>query len=128
MSDHTPFLTVFPGCTDLMSLAGGLEKAFITDVQIDLRERSMNVSARFSAMPSMVDLGSLCERLKQDYALDGVSIVPDYPKSVKASAAAMVPGSSASSATHGDVLYGRAIKQKPVPMNTLTMDSGRVTG
>ena len=47
MSDHTPFLTVFPGCTDLMSLAGGLEKAFITDVQIDLRERSMNVSARF---------------------------------------------------------------------------------
>ncbi len=127
MPDHTPFLTVFPGCTDLMSLAGGLEKAYITDVQIDLRERSMNVSARFSAMPSMVDLGSLCDRLKQDYALDGVSIVPDYPKSVKASAAAMVPGSASSSASHGDVLYGRAIKQKPVPMNTLTMDSGRVT-
>ena len=38
MPDHTPFLSVFPGCADLMSLAGGLEKAYITEVQIDLRE------------------------------------------------------------------------------------------
>ena len=127
MSDHTPFLTIFPGCADLMSLAGGLEKAYVTDVQVDVRERSMTVSARFASMPSLVDITSLSERLRADYSLSGVGIVPDYPKTVKASTAAMTPGAQSSSASHGDVLYGRAIKQKAVPMSTLTMDSGRVT-
>ena len=128
MSDHTPFLTIFPGCADLLSLAGGLDKAFVTDVQVDLRERSMTVAARFSAMPSMVDITSLCERLKKDYALEGVGLVPDYPRTVKASTAAMVSGSpGGKDGPKGDVLFGKSIKQKPVPMNTLSLESGRVT-
>ena len=127
MPDYTPFLTIFPGCADLRSMAGGLDKAFVTDVQIDLQERSMTVSARFAAMPSMVDITTLTERLKQDYALEGVGIEPDYPRTVKASTAAMAPGSAGSSVPHGDVLFGRAIKQKSVPMSTLNLESGRVT-
>ena len=127
MPDYTPFLTIFPGCADLRSMAGGLDKAFVTDVQIDLQERSMTVSARFAAMPSMVDITTLTERLKQDYALEGVGIEPDYPRTVKASAAAMAPGPAGSAVPHGDVLFGRAIKQKSVPMNTLNLESGRVT-
>ncbi len=127
MSDFTPFLTIFPGCADLRSMAGGLDKAFVTDVQIDLQERSMTVSARFAAMPSMVDITTLTERLKQDYALEGVGIEPDYPRTVKASTAAMAPGPAGSSVPHGDVLFGRAIKQKSVPMSTLNLESGRVT-
>ena len=128
MSDYTPFLTIFPGCTDLLSLAGGLDKAFVTDVQVDLRERSMTVSARFASMPSMVDITTLTERLKRDYALNGVGLVPDYPRTVKASTAAMVPGAPGGrEAPKGDVLFGKSIKQKPVPMNTLTLESGRVT-
>ena len=85
MSEHTPFLTIFPGCGDLMSLAGGLEKAFVTDVQIELRKRSMTVSARFAAMPSMVDITTISDRLRTDYALDAVSILPDYPRIQSAS-------------------------------------------
>jgi DNA polymerase-3 subunit alpha (Gram-positive type) len=108
-------------------MAGGLDKAFVTDVQIDLQERSMTVSARFAAMPSMVDITTLTERLKQDYALEGVGIEPDYPRTVKASTAAMAPGPAGSSVPHGDVLFGRAIKQKSVPMSTLNLESGRVT-
>ena len=95
MPDYTPFLTIFPGCADLRSMAGGLDKAFVTDVQIDLQERSMTVSARFAAMPSMVDITTLTERLKQDYALEGVGIEPDYPRTVKASTAASGLGATA---------------------------------
>ena len=128
MPDYTPFLTIFPGCTDLMSLAGGLQNAYVTDVQVDLHERSMTVSARFAAMPSMVDVTSITERLKQDYALDGVGLIPDYPRAVKASTAAGLPGQgSGKEPQKGDLLFGKPIKQKPVPMNTLNMESGRVT-
>ena len=128
MADHTPFLTIFPGCTDLLSLAGGLDKAFVTDVQVDLRERTMTVSARFSAMPSLVDVTAITERLKTEYGLDGVGLVPDYPRTVKASTSAMAPGTpGAQEPPKGDMLFGKAIKQKPVPMNTLTLESGRVT-
>ncbi len=127
MPDYTPFLTIFPGCADLMSLAGGLQNAYVTDVQVNVHERSMTVSARFASMPSMVDITSLTERLKQDYALDGVGLIPDYPHVVKASTAAGLPGQGGKEAQKGDLLFGKSIKQKPVPMNTLNMESGRVT-
>ena len=34
MSDHTPLLTIFPGLDGLSGAAGGLDKAYVTDVQI----------------------------------------------------------------------------------------------
>ena len=128
MPDYTPFLTIFPGCADLMSLAGGLEKASVTDVQVDLRRRSMTVSARFSAMPSMVDISAISQRLKRDYALDAVSLVPDYPRTPGGTPARSGGGPAGEkNAPGGSVLFGRAIKQKPVPMRELNLDSGRVT-
>ncbi len=128
MADHTPFLTIFPGCRDLLPMAGGLDKAWVTDVQVDARERTMTVSARFAAMPSIVDVTAITERLKSEYGLQGVGLVPDYPRTVKASSAASAPGASGGKEPlKGDLLFGKAIKQKPVPMNTLTLESGRVT-
>ena len=129
MSEHTPFLSIFPGCRCLSSIAGGLEKAYVTDVQVDRNELTMTVCAYFDSMPSMVEVSQLSERLKTDYALHGVGIVPDYPKPKFASTSAM-PGSNshtADSAPKGDVLYGRKIRQRPVPMSTLTLESGKVT-
>ena len=35
MSEHTPFLTIFPGCQAISGCAGGLDKSYVTDVQID---------------------------------------------------------------------------------------------
>ena len=45
MSEHTSFLTMFPGCEDLSAMAGGLDKAYVTDVQVDPLERTMTVCA-----------------------------------------------------------------------------------
>ena len=77
MSEHTPFLTIFPGCEDIKSCAGGLEKAYVTDVQVDLAELMLTVCAWFPAMPSPVDISTISQRLKEDYGLSGVGLVPD---------------------------------------------------
>ncbi|MBQ9662900.1 MAG: PolC-type DNA polymerase III [Oscillospiraceae bacterium] len=122
MAEHPSFLTVFPGCKDLITLAGGLDKATVTDVQVHAAERSISVAARFSAMPSPVDITQLTERLRSDYALNSVAIIPDYPKTES-----VVQVSVGASAPTGDVLMGRSIRQTPVRMETLKLESGRVT-
>lgn len=124
MSDHTPFLTIFPGCADLRDSCGGLDRAFVTDVRVSVPERSLTISARFPSMPSPVDLNALRRRLQDDYALSRVELNPDYPAPVSSAPDAL---NQAASASHGDVLMGRAIRQSPVKMETLTLESGRVT-
>ena len=123
MAEHTPFLVIFPGCADLADSCGGLAKAYVTDVQVNAAERHLTVSAYFPSMPSPVDLNQLRERLLQDYGLNRVVLNPDYPAPVSVSAE---PPAGASG-SHGDVLMGRTIRQSPMPMETLTMESGRVT-
>ena len=90
MTDYTPFLKIFPGCEDLRSLAGGLDQAYVTDVQVDVRELTLSVSARFAAMPSPVEITTLCDRLKADYSLKTAAILPDYPRP-KAAAVSYAP-------------------------------------
>ncbi len=124
MSEHTPFLTIFPGCEDLGALAGGLDKAYVNEVKIQLAAASMTVDAWFPAMPSPVDITKITERLKLDYGLREVGLRPAYPQP-KAAPAPMTAHSGG--APTGDVLFGHAIKQHPVPMNTLNAESGRVT-
>ena len=127
MSDHTPLLTIFPGLDGLSGAAGGLDKAYVTDVQIVAEEKTMTVSAYFASMPSPVDVSSICEKLKRDYGLAGVGLVPDYPRVRMASESATSYKSASGGAPKGDLLMGRPIKQQPVPMETLTLESGRVT-
>ena len=128
MSEHTPFLTVFPGCEDLGGFAGGLQKAYVTEAQVDMAERTMTVKAWFAAMPSPVEQERLSRRLREDYALKGVALVPDYPRTKIASAPAMSAAApTGSAAPKGDVIFGRAIKQHPAPMSTLSLESGKVT-
>ena len=58
MSEHTPFLTIFPGCQAISGCAGGLDKSYVTDVQIDQAEGLMTVCAWFASMPSPVDIAT----------------------------------------------------------------------
>ncbi len=125
MSEHTPLLTMFPSCTSLASTAGGLEKSYVTDVQIDMAQQAMTIAAYFAMMPSPVDIQRMSELIRADYGLNMVGIVPDYPKMPSSPAA--VETHTSSNKPSGSVLMGRQIKQKPVPMNTLTLESGRVT-
>ena len=122
MSELTPFLTVFPTCTDLPAL----REAILQSATVNTKENSLSVTVRFPAMPSPALLTQLTARLKQDYGLSGVNVIPDYPEPVSVPAPGTVsPGVPSSSS--GEVLLGRSIRQNPVPMNTLKLESGRVT-
>ncbi len=124
MAEHTPFLTIFPGCEGLRASAGGLDKARVTDVQVDVRARTLNIAARFAAMPSPVELNALTARICEDYALQSVDIRADYPR--QSTAQADHSNGQGAKKSPGSVLMGKAIKQHPVPMSTLTLESGRV--
>ena len=124
MSEHTPFLTAFPGCAARGESCGGLEKAYLTEVQVNLAEKSMSVGAWFAAMPSPVEEDALCALLREDYGLSQVRLLADYPRPKLPVQTAAAP---AGGAPQGEVLLGRAIKQRPVAMETLTLESGRVT-
>ena len=124
--DHTPFLTIFPGCEAFAAAAGGLEKAYVTKVQVDAAERRLAVSAWFAAMPSPVELQRLREQLRSDYALSLVELEPDYPRQ-SAPIQATESGTPTGAKPAGSVLMGRAIRQHPVPMEGLTLESGKVT-
>ena len=123
---HSPFLTIFPGCGDLGASCGGLDKAYVTQVQVDMSARTMSVCAWFAAMPSPAEESILIDRLREDYGLTGAELLADYPKQ-KTPAQAPTYTPTASGAPKGDVLMGRTIKQKPIPMELLTLESGKVT-
>ena len=126
---HTPFLTIFPGCGDLGASCGGLDKAYVTQVQVDMSARTMSVCAWFAAMPSPAEESILIDRLREDYGLSSAELIADYPRQkAPAQAPTYTPtASAASGAPKGDVLMGRTIKQKPIPMELLTLESGKVT-
>ena len=101
MNEFTAFLTMFPGCAVAADLCGGLGKAYVTNCDIDLTERSMTLAAHFEKMPAPAELTSLRDRLKSEYGLHNIELVPDFPKPKPI----VLPKSgTASGAATGDVL------------------------
>ena len=116
---------MFPGCADLCDLAGGLDRAWITDVRVNMADKTLAVSAHFDVMPSPVDIELISGRIRDDYGLSGIGIIPDYPH--PASEPADTPQEGTARTQKGEVLLGRTIRQQPVPMNSLSLESGKVT-
>ncbi|MCQ2557794.1 MAG: PolC-type DNA polymerase III [Oscillospiraceae bacterium] len=125
MSDHTAFLNMFAFCEDLRSSCGGLDKSYIKNVQVTTADSRLRIEAYFAEMPAIAEIDTLCSRIAETYGLSKVEILPEYPKAAHATAAVSAAGGRP--AASGDVLFGRAIRQKPVPMSTVTLESGRVT-
>ena len=76
---HTPFLTIFPECEALSGYAGGLDKAYVTEVRIEAQAKRMTVSAWFAAMPSPAERLHLSEHIRRVFGLDAAVINADYP-------------------------------------------------
>ena len=116
MSEHTPFLTIFPDCRDMENYAGGLEKAYIREVKISLEEKNMGISAWFSSMPSPAEISALSARIHQVYPVERVTIDADYPipKSMP------VAQQSASGASAPSMPEDK--RQNGVPLSPITID------
>ena len=119
MADKIKFLTVFPCCADMASVCGGLEQAYLNGVTVDRDALTMQVDAHFSCMPAPAEVRMLEGRLQAEFGLKGVEIVAEYPLPE----APKAPGE----AKKQTVLMGKAIRSKPVRMDTLTLESGNVT-
>ena len=124
MSEHTPFLEIFPGTESLRASCGGLEKAYVTDVAVSTAEGSMDIAAWFCRAPAPAETANLENVLQKDYGLNRVSINADYPKLAEAKEPKQ--SKPQSSKPDGAVLMGRSIKKAPEPMSGLTQSSGRV--
>lgn len=125
MSEHTSFLEIFPGAASHISNCGGLEKAYVTDVEISLEAGTMSIRAHFARTPAPAELDSICTALRADYGLR-VSIIADSPEKKPAGAPAAAAQPSAPSGGNGKVLMGHSVKKAPTPMGELNQDSGRV--
>ena len=124
MNEHTPFLDIFPGAAVHKDSCGGLEKAYVTDVEISVEAKTMSIRAWFVRTPAPAELDMLARILQGDYGLDRVFITPDSPEAAKA--AEISAAAPASGGSDGKVLMGRSIKKAPINMNELNQDSGRV--
>jgi len=133
---NTSFLTMFPFCTDRSRSAGGLDKAYLLDASVDERERTITMRVHFASAPSLTDLGALEEQIRTEFALSRCSIQAEFPApEVNESTAASPPapagqsgqtGQPKAAVPTGKILMGRPLRLKTVPMNTLTLESGKV--
>ena len=120
MAEQYTFLQLFPCCEGLKELCGGLDTVKLTAVAIDKAAGEMTVEGFFPRLPAPAELTLLTDRLREEYALNRVEIAADFPKPKSVS-----PKDKPKTA--GDVLMGRAVKGKPVAMETLGLESGNVT-
>ena len=122
MAEKYPYLDVFPCCAGLRELCGGLQNAYLTSVIIDREARTMLVDAFFARMPAPAETHMLEQRLCSEFALESVELRSDFPRA--APAKEPEGGAAASKQT---VLMGKAVRGKPVAIDTLSLDSGSVT-
>ncbi len=125
MNEHTLFLDIFPGCRELSDLCGGLQRAYVTDVAVSTAEGSMSIAAFFRRMPAPAEIDRICALLASDYGLNTVEIKSDYPRTEPAPTVKAAANKSVEKPT-GDVLYGRKIRNAPVSIGSLNLESGNV--
>ena len=115
-----PFLTMFPFLEEKKEVGGGLENASVTDATVSEANRTISMHVHFSAPVSILETSMLEKSITEEFGLTACTIDASAPLPV--STEAKKPESGGSST----VIYGKPLKLHPVPMETLTLESGRV--
>ena len=126
----TPFLEMFPFCEGYNNMCGGLDKATVKSVAINREKRAMTVEAQFARTGAGIELQTLGGKIAAVYGL--TSVVINQPPAKEMAASAKKPdsekktvnGGNKSAAASGDVLFGKAIKGNPVPLETINLETG----
>ena len=126
---------MFPFCGDRLSMAGGLDKAYVLDAAVDESARTVLLHVHFPAVPSISDISALESRISAEFSLSKCEIRAEYSAAASAELSSSVVSSAASgntvppgvkTAPSGTSLLGKAIKIKAIPMRELTLESGKV--
>ena len=115
---------MFPECRDYASTCGGLSSAYVTRVNVNIDEKTMEIHAHFSKRPAPAEINLISEAIKAVYDIRKVTLQPDFPKP-KVMTQPRSPESQKGQPS-GTVLMGKTIKGKIRPMSELTLESGSV--
>ncbi len=134
MSEETKtiFLDMFPFCRDLSDMCGGLDKASVLSATVNRQKMSMSIKACFVRAAAPAEIHTIEGRIADEYGLSSVilkssSPLPSDRSQLKKAPSGSTGGKKPSSGnTSGKIVYGRSIKGRPAPMNTLNMESGNV--
>ena len=118
MPDKIPFLEMFPCCEGLGAMCGGLDAATVTSAVVNRETLCMELDVCFARMPATAETMAVAERITAEFGLSDVKIRPDWPHGKK---------SAAETKGVGRALLGRTIKGTPVPMGSVSLESGDVT-
>ena len=119
---------MFPCCDAIGRNYGNLNNAFVLSATVRREDMSMTVQAQFPSMPAPAELASLEWRLAGEYGLREVHVEPTWPQEERPAQTASGSGGGKS----GSVLYGKAIKGRPIAMSEASPEqktvivSGRV--
>ena len=125
---HTGFLTMFPFCKDKNDIAGGLDKAEILEAKVDSAKRTINMKVHFASSASIAELAVVSEEVKKYFSLSACVIDAVFPTAAEQPPAEHNNANAAaiSAPLQGNVIWGKSTKARIVPMNTVTLETGRV--
>ena len=121
----TGFFDMFPCCSGRLKHVDET-KAYVEEASVSVKALKLTVHAVFPVYISEADVSALEQLIKYEYSLKDVAIKAKTPQAVSKAAEEQSRSKEAKSGS-GNLLMGRPIKQQPVKMNTLTLESGRVT-
>ena len=120
-----PFLDMFPFCTDLSDMCGGLDGALVREATVKKEKLHMTVAAVFRRGAIPAELHTIEGRIAAEYGLNSVTISsPDTAVGEKSAKTGEKKTKSAPAP--GKTIFGKPIKGEPVPMETLSLESGNV--
>ena len=115
--DAVAFYDMFSCCRGDEAMRSVLERSLVYDATVDKKNRTMHLRLQVppETAPALVSMAE--NEIKTEFGLNNVTITPVYPEKAK---------KTAEKKPKATVIMGRAFKDKPVPMNTVTLESGRI--
>ncbi|MDR1132190.1 MAG: PolC-type DNA polymerase III [Oscillospiraceae bacterium] len=123
---QVPFLEMFPFCTGLSDMCGGLDGAFVKDADVNREKLSMKIIAVFRRCAIPAELHTLEGRIAAEFGLNSVVVGQENAAAPVKKTAGPAEKRALSPARPGRTVFGRAARGAPVPMRTLTLESGSV--
>ncbi|MGI5935909.1 MAG: PolC-type DNA polymerase III [Oscillospiraceae bacterium] len=122
--EKVAFLEMFPFCESLGEMCGGLSSAQVISTVINSEKMEMEIKVLFPRMPAPAEKSAIEARIAGEFGLRAVNIAADYPRAEPAHKARKPR--KAKEEVKGEVLMGKAVTGKPVPMRDITLESGSV--
>ncbi len=123
--NSVPFFEMFSCCRDDEELKVLLSEAEVIGASVDKERRTMKIKILLPRPTAPVTLRIIEQEICAEFGLSSAELYPVYKETAVASKPKAESGKSAK--PQQKAIMGRAIKDKPVPIESITLDSGKVT-